>query len=46
LCREASIRSGIEPIEIWAHQPKLMMAMGTFNGAIRKPGTVEERIRT
>ena len=43
--REASIGSGIEPMEIWAHKPKLMMAMGKFNGAIRKPGVLEERIR-
>ena len=43
--REASIGSGIEPIEIWAHKPKLMMAMGKFNAAIRKPGTLERRIR-
>ncbi len=32
-------------MEIWAHKPKLMIAMGRFNGAIRKPGAVEERIR-
>ncbi len=43
--REASIGSGMEPIEIWAHKPKLMMAMGRFNGAIRKPGALEARIR-
>ena len=43
--REASFGSGIEPMEIWAHKPKLMMAMGKFNGAIRKPGALEERIR-
>jgi alkylhydroperoxidase family enzyme len=43
--REASIGSGIEPMEIWAHKPKLMMAMGKFNGAIRKPGALEKRIR-
>jgi alkylhydroperoxidase family enzyme len=43
--REASIGGGIEPLEIWAHKPKLMMAMGKFNGAIRKPGTLEARIR-
>jgi alkylhydroperoxidase family enzyme len=43
--REASIGSGIEPMEIWAHKPKLMMAMGKFNGAIRKPGALEARIR-
>ena len=43
--REASIGSGIEPMEIWAHKPKLMMAMGKFNGSLRKPGALEERIR-
>jgi alkylhydroperoxidase family enzyme len=43
--REASIGSGLEPVEIWAHKPKLMMAMGKFNGAIRKSGALEERIR-
>ena len=43
--REASIGSGLEPMEIWACKPKLMMAMGKFNGAIRKPGALEERIR-
>jgi alkylhydroperoxidase family enzyme len=37
--------SGIEPIEIWAHQPKMMMGMGKFNQAIRKGKTVDERIR-
>jgi alkylhydroperoxidase family enzyme len=43
--REASIGNGIEPMEIWAYKPKLMMAMGKFNGAIRKRGALEERIR-
>ncbi len=43
--REPSIGSGLEPMEIWAHKPKLMIAMGKFNGAIRKPGALEERIR-
>ena len=43
--REASIGNGLEPMEIWAHKPKLMMAMGKFNGAIRKPGALEQRIR-
>jgi alkylhydroperoxidase family enzyme len=43
--REPSIGSGLEPMEIWAHKPRLMMAMGKFNGAIRKPGALEQRIR-
>jgi alkylhydroperoxidase family enzyme len=37
--------SGIEPIEIWAHQPKMMMGMGKFNQAVRKGRSVEERLR-
>src|SRR5215469_11888188 len=37
--------SGIEPMEIWAHQPKMMMGMGRFNQAVRRGKTVSERIR-
>jgi alkylhydroperoxidase family enzyme len=37
--------SGIEPIEVWAHQPKMMMGMGRFNQAVRKGKSVEERIK-
>ena len=37
--------SGIEPLEIWAHQPKMMSAMGKFQGAIRKRKTVDERVK-
>ncbi len=43
--REPSIGSGLEPMEIWAHKPKLMIAMGKFNGTVRKPGALEQRIR-
>lgn len=43
--RQASIGNGLEPVEIWAYKPRLMMAMGRFNGAIRKPGALEQRIR-
>ena len=43
--RQPSTGSGLEPMEIWAHKPKLMIAMGKFNGAVRKPGTLEPRIR-
>ncbi len=43
--REPQRGSGMEPMEIWAHQPKMMMAMGKFNGALRKGKTVEERVR-
>jgi len=37
--------SGIEPMEIWAYQPKMMMGMGRFNQAVRKGKTVDERIK-
>ena len=43
--RDPQTGSGIEPMEIWAHQPKMMMGMGKFNQAVRKGNTVEERIR-
>ena len=34
--RDARARHGIEPLEIWAHQPKMMSAMGRFAGAASK----------
>jgi AhpD family alkylhydroperoxidase len=37
--------SGIEPIEIWAHQPKLMIGMGKFNQAVRKAHSVDQRLK-
>jgi AhpD family alkylhydroperoxidase len=37
--------SGIEPIEIWAHQPKMMTGMGKFQAAVRKADGVEERLK-
>jgi alkylhydroperoxidase family enzyme len=37
--------SGIEPIEIWAHQPKMMSGMGKFQQAVRKGDSVDERIK-
>jgi alkylhydroperoxidase family enzyme len=43
--RDPQTGSGIEPFEIWAHQPKMMMGMGRYNQAIRKGNAVEERIR-
>jgi alkylhydroperoxidase family enzyme len=43
--RDPQAGSGIEPMEIWAHQPKMMMGMGRFNQAVRKGKTVSERIR-
>ncbi len=37
--------SGIEPIEIWAHRPKLLSGMGKFQQAVRKAHTVDERLK-
>jgi len=37
--------SGLEPMEIWAYQPKMMVGMGRFNQAIRKGNSVDERLR-
>jgi AhpD family alkylhydroperoxidase len=37
--------SGMEPMEIWAHQPKMMMGMGRFNQAVRKGRSVDERLK-
>ncbi len=43
--RDPQSGTGIEPIEIWAHQPKMMMGMGRFNQAVRKGKSVDERIK-
>jgi AhpD family alkylhydroperoxidase len=37
--------SGLEPMEIWAHQPKMMVGMGKFNQAVRKGKSVDERLK-
>jgi 4-carboxymuconolactone decarboxylase len=37
--------SGIEPIEVWAHQPGMMSGMGKFQGAVRKGTSIEERLK-
>jgi AhpD family alkylhydroperoxidase len=37
--------SGIEPIEIWAHQPKMLAGMGKFQQAVRSAKTVDERLK-
>ncbi len=37
--------SGIEPIELWAHQPRMMMGTFRFNQAVRKGKTVDDRIK-
>jgi alkylhydroperoxidase family enzyme len=43
--REPARGSGIEPIELWAHQPKIMSGMGKFQQAVRKAHGVDERIK-
>jgi AhpD family alkylhydroperoxidase len=43
--RQAARGSGIEPIEVWAHQPKMMSGMGRFQGAVRKGKAVDERLK-
>ena len=43
--REPQTGSGMEPMEIWAHQPKMMMGMGKFNQAVRRGKFVDERLR-
>lgn len=43
--RDAARGSGIQPLEIWARQPKMMSAMGKFQGAVRKRDLVDERTK-
>ncbi len=43
--RDPQNGSGLEPFEIWAYQPKMMIGMGRFNQAVRKAKTVDERTR-
>jgi AhpD family alkylhydroperoxidase len=43
--REPHAGNGIEPMEIWAHQPKMMIGMGKFNQAVRKGKSVDERLK-
>ena len=43
--RKPQTGSGMEPIEIWAHQPKMMVGMGRFNQAVRKGKSVDERLK-
>ena len=43
--REPARGSGIEPVEIWAYQPKMMSGMGKFQGAVRKGRSVDERTK-
>jgi AhpD family alkylhydroperoxidase len=43
--REAARGSGIEPVEIWAIQPKMMSGMGKFQQAVRKADSVDQRLK-
>jgi alkylhydroperoxidase family enzyme len=43
--RDAQTGTGIEPMEVWAHQPKMMMGLGRFNQGVRGGKAVSERIR-
>ncbi len=43
--REPARGTGIEPVEIWAVRPKMMMGMGQFQGAVRKGHAVDERLK-
>ncbi len=43
--REPAHGSGIEPVEVWAYQPKMLSGMGKFQGAVRKAHGVDERIK-
>jgi len=43
--REPVRGSGIEPVEVWAHQPKMMSGMGKFQQAVRKGKSVDERLK-
>jgi alkylhydroperoxidase family enzyme len=43
--REPAHGNGIEPVEIWAHQPKMMSGMGKFQQAVRKGDAVDERLK-
>ena len=43
--RDPQTGSGIEPLEIWAYQPRMMFGMGKFIQAVRKAHTVDERLK-
>lgn len=43
--REPARGNGIEPIEIWAYQPKMMNGMGKFQQAVRKGNAVDDRLK-
>lgn len=43
--REPQTGTGLEPIRVWAHSPRMMVAMGRFSGTMRKGKTVSHRIQ-
>lgn len=43
--REPQRGNGLEPFQVWAYQPKMMMGMGKFNQAVRKGTSVDERLK-
>ena len=43
--RAAAHGTGIEPVEVWAHQPTMLSGMGKFQQAVRKANGVEDRIK-
>jgi alkylhydroperoxidase family enzyme len=43
--REPARGTGIEPVEVWALQPKMMSGMGKFQAAVRKGRAVDERLK-
>jgi AhpD family alkylhydroperoxidase len=43
--RAPATGAGIEPMEIWAYQPKMMFGMGKFNQVVRKGKSVDERLK-
>jgi AhpD family alkylhydroperoxidase len=43
--REPQTGNGMELMEIWAHQPRMMMGMGKFNQAVRKGKSIDQRLR-
>ena len=43
--RDAAHGTGIEPLEIWAREPKMMRGMGKFQQSVRKAHGVDERTK-
>ena len=43
--RDAAHGTGLEPLEVWAVQPKMMRGMGRFQQAVRNADGVDERTK-